>query len=50
MPPLLQHGSLSGGAERLHAAGDDQRGTEDRVSRGRGAGLLPVTGGQVRCK
>ena len=48
MTYLLQHCTLSGRAERLYAAGDDQRGTEDRVSGGRGASLLPVTSGQVR--
>lgn len=43
----LQHYTLPGRAERLHAPGDVERGTEDGVSRGRGASLLPVTGGQV---
>lgn len=49
---LLQHCALPGRAERLDAAGDDQRGAEESVSRGRGAGLLPVTSCQVRhgCK
>lgn len=43
-----QNRALSGRPERLHPAGDDQRGGEDAVSGGGGSRLLPVTDGPVQ--